>query len=241
MKTRIKIVVTDVDGTLTENPDTYKISIEAISIIRSLELNGIKTILASGNTIPMIIGLARYIGASGGVVGENGGAIFYRDRVEWLCNDQISQELEYIEKILSKEFENYIVRSWQNDFMRCSKAFRSRDREDHKKIIVEIKDLLRKKGFDNYHISSSRVAIHINPLGSLKSDAVEKILRYHDVSWEEVLAIGDSENDIDMIMRAGLGCLVKNAPDDLKRGISCVSEKDAGEGFSEIIRRYIGI
>ncbi|MCC6062572.1 MAG: HAD hydrolase family protein, partial [Desulfurococcales archaeon] len=82
MKTRIKIVVTDVDGTLTENPDTYKISLEAISIIRSLELNGIKTILASGNTIPMIIGLARYIGASGGVVGENGGAIFYRDRVE---------------------------------------------------------------------------------------------------------------------------------------------------------------
>jgi hydroxymethylpyrimidine pyrophosphatase-like HAD family hydrolase len=98
MKNRIKIVVTDVDGTLTENPDTYKISLEAIYIIRSLELNGIKTILASGNTIPMIIGLARYIGASGGVVGENGGAIFYRDRVEWFVMIRFLKSLSILKR-----------------------------------------------------------------------------------------------------------------------------------------------
>jgi len=74
---RIKVVAADVDGTLTVRRGNLLLSLEAVEAIRELEARGITVVLASGNSVPVTAGLARYIGARGPSVAENGCVVFH--------------------------------------------------------------------------------------------------------------------------------------------------------------------
>jgi ribosomal protein L7/L12 len=56
---KIKVVATDVDGTLTDK--SYRISLKAIQIIRELEDSGIKVILISSRDFPGVMELAELV------------------------------------------------------------------------------------------------------------------------------------------------------------------------------------
>src|SRR5690606_17891740 len=68
---RMKAVVTDIDGTLTDR--RRRISTAAIEEIRRLVDGGIPVVLASGNTLCFMDGIAKMIGTDGTVICENGG------------------------------------------------------------------------------------------------------------------------------------------------------------------------
>lgn len=57
------------------------------------------------------------------------------------------------------------------------------------------------------------------------------------VSPEQVMAVGDSENDIEMLRFAGLGVAVGNAPPHVKAEADYVAEGRAGDGVAEAIER----
>jgi hydroxymethylpyrimidine pyrophosphatase-like HAD family hydrolase len=52
---KIRAVVLDVDGTLTD--ENKVISLEILSVLRKLDKNGIKIIFATGNVMPVIYGI----------------------------------------------------------------------------------------------------------------------------------------------------------------------------------------
>jgi hydroxymethylpyrimidine pyrophosphatase-like HAD family hydrolase len=55
----------------------------------------------------------------------------------------------------------------------------------------------------------------------------------------EVLAIGDSKNDIEMLVAAGSSAVPSNADEEAKMVASYVASKPSGEGFMEIIREIV--
>lgn len=61
----VKLVATDVDGTLTLRRGVLLVSLEAIEAIRELEASGVRVSLVSGNSLPITAGLARYFGTTG--------------------------------------------------------------------------------------------------------------------------------------------------------------------------------
>ena len=52
---------------------------------------------------------------------------------------------------------------------------------------------------------------------------------------ENVIAVGDSLNDLQMIKKAGVGVAVGNASEEVKRVSKIVLGANRGEGFKELI------
>jgi hydroxymethylpyrimidine pyrophosphatase-like HAD family hydrolase len=69
-------VVTDIDGTLTDGH--RHLDFEAASLLRTLERDGTRVILATGNVLPVALAVHRSIGLSGPIVAENGGLLYRR-------------------------------------------------------------------------------------------------------------------------------------------------------------------
>ncbi len=85
--------------------------------------------------------------------------------------------------------------------------------------------------------SSSR-AMEITHADASKGNALEALCRMLDISPENVLALGDSGNDITMLRRAGLGVAMGNAPDFVKEAANAVTETNGNDGAALAIERY---
>lgn len=72
-----------------------------------------------------------------------------------------------------------------------------------------------------------------------KRTALELLARLYGVSREEVMAIGDNHNDLEMLEYAGLGVLVANCVAELKgRGFEEVDSNNDG-GVAQALLRYL--
>ncbi len=59
------------------------------------------------------------------------------------------------------------------------------------------------------------------------------------IAREEVIAIGDGENDIPMLRWAGLGVAMANAPDDVKAAADLIAPHCDEDGCAQIMEKYL--
>ena len=112
--------------------------------------------------------------------------------------------------------------------------------EDNK-YLLEIKKELDKIFKDDISISfSSEVYLEINSNNVNKGIALEWLSNYLKININETIAIGDNNNDLSMIEKAGLGICVKNAIDNIKSKAKYVTEKKFDEGaVKEVLDKFI--
>lgn len=72
-----------------------------------------------------------------------------------------------------------------------------------------------------------------------KGIILHKIAEYYGLEREEVIAIGDGENDISMIEYAGLGVAMGNAMEKAKEAADIVTLTNVEDGVAKIIEDYI--
>ncbi|MSS72233.1 MAG: HAD-IIB family hydrolase [Candidatus Latescibacteria bacterium] len=79
---------------------------------------------------------------------------------------------------------------------------------------------------------------HVN-----KRAALEHVASAHGIDIAETLAIGDGDNDLPMILGAGIGLIMQNAPDHVR---ACANDKRIHlvpafeeEGFAKAMREYV--
>jgi Cof subfamily protein (haloacid dehalogenase superfamily) len=80
----------------------------------------------------------------------------------------------------------------------------------------------------------------LTALGVSKGAALAALAARLGVAREEVVAIGDQENDLSMIAWAGLGLAMGNAIPEVQRAAAAVLPSVAEEGVAYAIRRYLG-
>ncbi len=80
--------------------------------------------------------------------------------------------------------------------------------------------------------------IEIMPAGIDKGSGVAQLADYLGIGLEEVMAIGDQDNDLPMIRRVGWGVAMGNATDEVKRQARLVTLSNAEDGVAHAIRRY---
>ena len=112
--------------------------------------------------------------------------------------------------------------------------------EDNK-YLLEIKKELDKIFKDDISISfSSEVYLEINSNNVNKGIALEWLSNYLKININETIAIGDNNNDLSMIEKAGLGICVQNAIDNIKSKAKYVTEKKFDEGaVKEVLDKFI--
>ena len=82
--------------------------------------------------------------------------------------------------------------------------------------------------------------LDIIPKNVSKGNALEILGNYLKINKDEILAIGDNLNDLDMVEKAGIGIAVNNAYSELKQVANYTTEKNVEQGgFAEAIYKFI--
>jgi len=82
--------------------------------------------------------------------------------------------------------------------------------------------------------------LEITRAGVNKGSALPELARYLGLGLDEVLAVGDADNDIEMLAAAGVGVAVANARDGAKKAANWVTERTNNEGaVAEAIERFV--
>ncbi len=75
--------------------------------------------------------------------------------------------------------------------------------------------------------------------GVTKGNAVKILAQMYGIDREEIIAIGDNENDISMIEYAGLGIAMGNAEEALKAAADYITGDYMADGVAEAIEKFI--
>jgi len=78
----------------------------------------------------------------------------------------------------------------------------------------------------------------IHPLAT-KGFALEHLANYYGVSREQVMAIGDSYNDLDMIEFAGLGVVMGNAREEIKAVADYITLDNDADGVANVLEELV--
>jgi len=224
----LRALLTDIDGTVTD--PSRRISCTAIDTIRSLVDNGIKVVLASGNTACFLEGLCRMIGTDGSFIGENGG-IF---RTGYDADLVIKGDLNITLEALKTVEDHFRMKGIRLDLY--SPGYRFSDRAFARTVpAAEVQKVLAGQPIQ---VIDTGYAIHLQPEGIDKGTALLALATNLGMEPSEFLAIGDSVNDTSMFRCAGIGVAVANAHPDAKKAAKYITEKEYGDGFVEAVRRY---
>jgi hypothetical protein len=230
----IEAIAVDIDGTITD--DKRRICISAIEALRKAEEKGIPTIIVTGNVVNYAYAAEVLIGCSGGLVAENGGIVFkegendnaVETRVE---RDFVTSAENHLKEKLGDKFE--IHASHDNMYRMTETVFyKTIDRK-------ELEDALEDfKYRDELEIYDSGFALHITDRRVNKGISLRYLCERNGINMENVMAIGDSQNDEDFLREAGHKIAVGNADEKLKEISTYTCEKRFGDGVAEAIEKF---
>lgn len=111
---------------------------------------------------------------------------------------------------------------------------------DKPEKIIEIRKNIPKEIIEKYEVTSSVPEyIEIVKKGIKKSEAIKFIINKCKIKQEEVIAIGDGENDIEMIRFAGLGVAMDNADNYVKENADYITTSNNDDGVGKVIEKFI--
>ena len=219
-------VAVDVDGTLTD--ESGQVDFRAIEALRRLERAGVRVVLASGNSYPVLMGLANYlVGCL--VVAENGGVVGRYSEYVLLGDPSVGREAR---DAILRELGGMVVESWQNRFRLVDFAFYVRRGLDPLEVKAEVEDLL--EGVPAV-VEYSGWAIHVRDERVDKGRGLEAAAEMLSLRPGDFVAVGDSETDLSMLERAGLGIALANSPAVVKERASLITKRAGPEGVLEAL------
>ena len=219
----VKLAILDVDGTITDS--SRRIQESSITTIRKAQDNGKIICLVSGNVIPVMYALQIYIGIRHEVFAENGGVMYYQNRIEkFFEKDKTEKFLDYISGISSAK--GIFTNVWRYSSM----AFEM----DTKDIEIVKSESSRW----NLDITDSSFSWHILNRGQNKGYALKKLMELHDLEKEDVLVVGDSQNDLSMFVEGVNKATVKNGYKGLKEVSDYISQENNGKAIPDIFRKF---
>lgn len=219
----MKAIALDIDGTITDK--NRKICVNAISAIRCAEDRGYPVILVTGNILCVARTVAIMLGTSGGIVGENGGVIQTCKRTQIIGNiEKCKPAYEFLKS-------KYPVEKVEFSDQRVSEIAIRRTID-----VNTVKETVRDFDIEVY---DTQFAIHLTDPEVNKGKSLEIVACDMEITADDVMAIGDSENDLEFLKVAGLKVAVLNADEELKKNTDYVTRRPYGDGTAEAIEKFI--
>ena len=82
-------------------------------------------------------------------------------------------------------------------------------------------------------------ALEINAVGVSKAEGLKVLCRHLGIDMSEVIAVGDAENDEEMIACAGLKVAMGNGSDRVKALADVIADTNENDGVAKIIEQYL--
>ncbi len=260
----IKLLATDVDGTLYNKKD--KISRKNKRAIRKCLDKGIKVMLSTGRGIFSAKKIIEELGLKNYHVLSNGTLIVDENlnRVEYLTLKRDSYK-KIVE--LSRKLKEQLVVATLDGYILFEKEYLGLENElEKKENSLKVADLLSEdisdkvllctiiskdskyidcKGFnlgDNIKIRNAgpNFINFLNKNGG-KTYAIKKVIKKLGITPNEFMAVGDGENDLGMIKLARIGVAMGNASEEIKMASDYTVSDNENDGLAEAIEKFLGI
>ena len=84
--------------------------------------------------------------------------------------------------------------------------------------------------------TSSPTLVEVNAMGVSKADALRALCAHWGIGTEDTLALGDGDNDLEMLKTAGLGVAMGNASAEVRRAAGFVTEDNDHDGAAHALQ-----
>lgn len=185
-----------------------------------MQASGYHVMLATGNVLPVAFGLSAFLGIKGPVIAENGGLVYYKEKVYKLQSIETPLRAWAYLKERMPEAERLFTDHWRETEVGLK---RSTDLDKVQKVLYDWPVEIEVTGF----------AIHIMEPGHSKLRGVGKGCELLGIDPQQVLAIGDSDNDVRMLRGVGQSVAVGNASLLAKQAATYAAEASHVEGVIE--------
>lgn len=233
-----KAIITDMDGTILNSQS--KLSEENINAILEIQKNNLDVVLASGRPIGAMISMAKKINSKY-MISYNGTVIYD------VVNDKILSKQMLSKDKVKKMFDlaNSIgvgIVAYNNDIIYCNqfdeyvnievkytglnyKVARDYNDEAFKCMIIthpdkvkQLLDQLSSQYSEEYTFSiSDPHFLEITVKNVDKGIAFTKLCDILGIDAKQTIVVGDSYNDLPMLLKGGLKLAPLNAKDDIKK------------------------
>ncbi|KQX45285.1 Cof-type HAD-IIB family hydrolase [Paenibacillus sp. Root444D2] len=239
-----KLIALDMDGTLLD--DDKKISVENREAIQEATKAGKIVIMSTGRGAVSAMPYIQELGLNSPLVVVNGSEVWESPSKllkRTLLPVDTVRNLHSLAQTHDCWWWAYSV---QGVFNRESETMDIDSQEwlkfgyftENMEKLQQIRDIV--EGWGTLEITNSHPSnIELNPLGISKASGVETVCQLLGISMSEVIAMGDSENDIAMIREVGLGVAMGNAQDEVKRIADITTVTNNEHAIAKVIRTYM--
>lgn len=187
----------DIDGTLT-HPDRAGIDPRAFEVLPTWEA---PVVLCTGKAFPYPVTLCHFLGIPESVVAENGGVVLAAERVEFAGDPETA-------RAVAEEFE---ARGGDLGWGAADTINRWRETEVAVHVDAD-EDLLREVAAEyGMTVVDTGYAYHVKSPDVEKGEGLLLVADLLDVDPAEMVAVGDSENDVSTFDVVGESYAVANA------------------------------
>ncbi|MHC6180633.1 Cof-type HAD-IIB family hydrolase [Clostridium sp. JNZ X4-2] len=257
-----KLVSMDMDGTLLN--EDHVLSKNTIDTVKKIKKLGVKVVLVSGRGINSLRDFADELDLDDFLICLNGANLYKREELisgEPIENEICSEIIHICEKngiyiILFDDAKVYIEKP--TDYMNLNayikkwnvvgklSSFYNRqtmykmvllgDRKKLLKIKKEILDKFNDKINANFSLPNY---LEIFSKNVDKGRMIKKVADHYNIKREQILSIGDWDNDMPMIKYAGFGIAMGNGCEALKSMADYVTKSNREDGAAYALEKFI--
>lgn len=258
----IKLVATDIDGTILIPEGQFTERVKAC--VRNLCDAGIKVVLVTGRMNAAARLIAQDLGLDTPVVSYQGGLITDGDKTlyeRYLTSEQCEKILDWA------RVENIHINLYNDDILYSESVCPEVERycnNLHTKFSVKKFDEIEKNKInkllaidynnpqkidrlekelpkvfpDIYIVKSTPYFLEFSNKEASKSCAVRFLQKYWNLNQDEILTIGDQNNDIELLKAGGIKVAMGNATDALKEIADYVTDSVFDDGFVSAMEKF---
>lgn len=242
---KYKLLALDMDGTLLT--DNHDISPMTEEWIRKAMAAGIHVCLSTGRGYDEAVPFGKQLGLSTPMVTVNGSEV-WKSPEELYHRDLLDSSIVAKMYDISRKYGvwfwaasvegSYNERSWESTLLENNQwmkfGYYTQDDDIRHSILMELQNM---GGLEI--TNSSPYNLEINPAGINKASGIQMVCDLLGLEMSEVVAVGDSLNDLAVIQAAGLGVAMGNAQIAVKENADVVTASNNDDGIALIIRDYI--
>ncbi|MBG9472997.1 Cof-type HAD-IIB family hydrolase [Priestia megaterium] len=242
-KKEFKLIALDMDGTLLNNQQ--EISKENHEAIAKAQEQGVHVVLSTGRSLLTCREYAQSLQLSSYLITVNGSEIW--DESGQLVERKLidASSIEKMWNLTQEHKLNFWAvttdKVWRDEFPEDIAS------QEWLKFGYDIPDdALREEvlkqiaGISDFEISNSSLTnLEINALGINKAKGIMTVCERLGISTDEVIAMGDSLNDMAMIEAAGCGIAMGNAQEAVKEAADWVTDTNVNNGVAKAISHWV--
>ncbi|UQZ84622.1 Sugar phosphatase YidA [Paenibacillus konkukensis] len=243
--TTFKLLALDMDGTLLN--DRKEISRQNAKWIATCREQGIIVVLSTGRGIQLIRPYYEQLQLDSPIVAVNGGEVWKGLDQQYVRHAMPFEQIDRLRRLAldldvwywAYHTEGKVNRNtWDELAAGQMEWIKFGFRTEDSAAMAALHERIPQIG--DFELTNSHPTnIEINPAGITKASGLREVCKLLDVRMQEVVAVGDSANDLAMIVEAGLGVAMGNAQEEVKLRADVVTDSNEEDGVAKVIQRYI--